>query len=1249
MKLFKILKKYFKHIFSVFLENSIVARNIVRLVENVVKIVHYYNAMFISFVIGIVQFFYLSLVRVGRFFYEIPINVLGGYHAIKRKELNNYFRERIDNFYAKKIPNSEKYPFMVHNPYMVFSEAKGYEKLFFVGDNWLDKECDKPIALLVGFNNWKYGFISDYLKEYKVIFTPLKMHKIYKYLLLRSLNPKPNFIVVWGYNNDTILEKYAKNKNIPLYRMEDGFVRSALLGASHATPYSLILDKKGLYYNPEIESDLEAILNTYNFKDDEILMKNAEEALSLLVKMKISKYNTPSTKKIERLEFKTKKRVVVLGQVDKDNAIKYGNLDNWSSEDLVRLARYENPDADVYYRPHPEIYKGFQKSKFRRKKIEYFAKIVSPDEPLLEFLETIDHVYVINSLSGLEALVRGIKVTVVGAAFYGGWGLTDDRYKFERRKRTLTLLELFAGIYLKYPKYLASDDGYTGLKAACYRIKSDFILENYSLHKLHTQENNVDLMLSSAYWPYFLMHHKENLSIKEEKTMIASSQFKKYFEGNDSVLFQTTLLYFIAGKLSHNESRDYFIRTIRVYIDSLVLNQFLLDMLKYYPGDYILKHFSWLFKDNKEYESANEVMNTHLQSLSKVTLNKRRQAQRSLCYAESNDDVFGVHGNILTLCENDEDEIFESPLENIDIDSLRESLENSKLTLDYLKFIDVAKTLLVSDNANTVLFTRLTEMAMLKTDYKSAVHLASFLRQINIYAHNNVPLHMELESFDFSQTEESFAYITQLFALQLTLNPDRINRSWARLKHYFIENKHYELFTSIVHLYSGNDIHKAVAYLELNKAEKALYVLEKMVREGYKSDKLSVEYAKTLFTLNNHKKAEEVIKKAMEIESTHANYTEYLRQLKARGKFKKALAIAKEGLSKKIPLTDEGHIMPIYFGLGQIEDGFKCFHESVLQEKLILAFGKDKYRKSHDLDQIEKLLLIFSAGPAEEMRFSSMYEELAKKIGYDNFKITCDYRLKNILTRSFPKINFIAVKRTRFFTPEYPSIEYDRLPSSELCIALDNKSMEHIDSAKEIKLVSELFFHFRKKYSDFVNKKPHLVVDTKRTSYFKERLPKGTVLVGLSWRSTLTNAMRNIHYLTVDDMAPLFKIPNITFVNLQYDHCQHDLDEIKKKYNVELIDFPELDQMNDFDGVAGLMKNLDLVIAPFTAVAELAGSIGVNGILFSNHGESHWRQRADNVDVWYESIKVIGDGEIGDKKSLVSSIEKELLQLSKIK
>ena len=395
--------------------------------------------------------------------------------------------------------------------------------------------------------------------------------------------------------------------------------------------------------------------------------------------------------------------------------------------------------------------------------------------------------------------------------------------------------------------------------------------------------------------------------------------------------------------------------------------------------------------------------------------------------------------------------------------------------------------------------------------------------------------------------------------------------------------------------------------------------------------------------MGEHKRAERVLDESIKAQANHAIVTEYLRLMRSTAQFDKGMRMIERALEKKIELTYEGHIMPVLFGMKRIEEGFKCFTESVFIDRLKKCFGVDKYRKTHGFDNFDNVLLIFHSGPSEEMRFASVYNEIHQAIGHNDFTMTCDYRLERLFKRSFPRLKFLPVKRSRFFTSEYPAELYDKLPSSDLCNILDNDALASVEKATEVKLTTDLLHNFRKRYSDFRGKKPHLIADENIVREFKGLLPSGKLLVGLSWRSSLTNATRNLHYLSVEELGPLFKIPNVQYVNLQYDECSHELDYIKRTYNYDIIDFPELDQMNDFDGVAALMKNLDVVISPLSAVIELAGSVGVKGLLFSNHGETHWRKIDEfNSDVWYDSVKIVSDGESGDKQALVRALEKEI-------
>ncbi|MEM8579515.1 MAG: capsular polysaccharide biosynthesis protein, partial [Pseudomonadota bacterium] len=63
-------------------------------------------------------------------------------------------------------------------------------------------------------------------------------------------------------------------------------------------------------------------------------------------------------------------------------------------------------------------------------------------------------VWTMTSLTGFEALLRGVPVTVTGAPFYAGWGLTRDLGDVPPRRRARVTLEgLVHAALIDYPRY----------------------------------------------------------------------------------------------------------------------------------------------------------------------------------------------------------------------------------------------------------------------------------------------------------------------------------------------------------------------------------------------------------------------------------------------------------------------------------------------------------------------------------------------------------------------------------------------------------------------------------------------------------------------------------------------------------------------------------------------------------------------------------------------------------------------------
>lgn len=236
--------------------------------------------------------------------------------------------------------------------------------------------------------------------------------------------------------------------------MEDGFIRSIGLGASHTIPLSLVIDRDELYFSKR-GNKLRELLNNYNFEAHPELLKRAKNNIKFIIENNISKYNFKNNEENElQLPLKMKKRILVVGQVETDASIKYGMDNQMINNELVRLAFEENKDAEIFYKPHPDVLLGFREKISDEKEVESISTIIRENVAISNlFSQEFEHVYTMTSLSGFEALLRGIEVTVVGKPFYAGWGLTNDKSIMNDRFRKLSLEELFIGTYILYPDY----------------------------------------------------------------------------------------------------------------------------------------------------------------------------------------------------------------------------------------------------------------------------------------------------------------------------------------------------------------------------------------------------------------------------------------------------------------------------------------------------------------------------------------------------------------------------------------------------------------------------------------------------------------------------------------------------------------------------------------------------------------------------------------------------------------------------
>jgi capsule polysaccharide export protein KpsC/LpsZ len=286
-----------------------------------------------------------------------------------------------------------------------------------------------------------------------------------------------------------------------LMLQEDGFIRSIGLGVDGFPSFSLIEDDIGIYYDATAPSRLENILNTYDFQNDVKLMENARQAISLIKKHHVSKYNMlgrdqdcfvvpprndekvgcfvvppRNDEKVECFVVPPRNdgkmncfaafhrhceqseaissNILIIAQTEGDASLEYGMLDSLTTDDMIAAALSENPNARVFLKMHPDVLSGKKKSDITIENLPKSVCVLTENINSISLLKHFDKVYTKTSGMGFEALIVGCECVCFGMPFYAGWGVTIDKSTCHRRKQKRTVEEIFAAAYILYTRYV---------------------------------------------------------------------------------------------------------------------------------------------------------------------------------------------------------------------------------------------------------------------------------------------------------------------------------------------------------------------------------------------------------------------------------------------------------------------------------------------------------------------------------------------------------------------------------------------------------------------------------------------------------------------------------------------------------------------------------------------------------------------------------------------------------------------------
>jgi capsular polysaccharide export protein len=239
---------------------------------------------------------------------------------------------------------------------------------------------------------------------------------------------------------------------VPVLRVEDGFLRSRGLGAALTPAVSLVTDDLGIYYDPSRPSQLEALILTAPPPGGRA---RADRLADRLRTLGLSKYNLPG---YALPDLPKGHRILVPGQVEDDASILKGGGEVRSNLALLHATRTANPEAVILYKPHPDVEAGLRPGALAPSAAQGLADVILPNADPAAVLSEVDEVWTMTSLLGFEALIRGLPVTCLGAPFYAGWGLTRDLGPIPARRLQNPaprpdLTQLIYAALVAYPRY----------------------------------------------------------------------------------------------------------------------------------------------------------------------------------------------------------------------------------------------------------------------------------------------------------------------------------------------------------------------------------------------------------------------------------------------------------------------------------------------------------------------------------------------------------------------------------------------------------------------------------------------------------------------------------------------------------------------------------------------------------------------------------------------------------------------------
>jgi tetratricopeptide (TPR) repeat protein len=244
-------------------------------------------------------------------------------------------------------------------------------------------------------------------------------------------------------------------------------------------------------------------------------------------------------------------------------------------------------------------------------------------------------------------------------------------------------------------------------------------------------------------------------------------------------------------------------------------------------------------------------------------------------------------------------------------------------------------------------------------------------------------------------------------------------------------------------------------------------------------------------------------------------------------------------------------------------------------------------------------------GLGDEIMFGSCIPELAARARH--VVIECDAKLEAIFRRSFRQCTVVSRQRT-----------------------IANDWLRRLDSAPEFQVAAGSLAQLFRRSLDAFPQRSFLEADPASVARWRaqlEALGPGRK-IGLSWRGGVAYTGRRRRSLSLEQLLPLLRLPDIQFVNLQYTDVADEMRTLEARHGIRVHHWQEA--IDDYDQTAALVCALDGVLTVCTAIVHLSGALGRPALVMAPFG-ADWRYGGSGERMaWYPTVRLIRQARLNE-------------------